>query len=309
MGEEGAVEWVEVEPGVRVRAGDGAWDRWAVPAEGGDARPRWTGAGSDRYGGVSDLPGPPAARLRGAALGTAARWGRTRWALAAAAGALGLLVLVRVLGDLGGLSAPATAMPPGGDGVGAAATPVPAPRELSWPSERLDTSTESPGPAGADAAPVEQVSDWWEVVGILDERRTAALEALDERGVGRYAAEGSAAWSADLALIEDLRGRGVTPVGLATDLIAIESAPSLAPVDEQQGAGDPRAVGSDPEGGGGVSLVIVDRRSAYELQDSSGATVAGVPASAARRWRLTLVPGGEGDDEVAWRVASIDALP
>jgi outer membrane receptor protein involved in Fe transport len=80
----------------------------------------------------------------------------------------------------------------------------------------------------------------------------------------------------------------VTPVGLATDLIAIESAPSLAPVDEQQGAGDPRAVGSDPEGGGGVSLVIVDQRSAYELQDSSGATVDGVPASAARRWQLTL---------------------
>jgi hypothetical protein len=55
--------------------------------------------------------------------------------------------------------------------------------------------------------------------------------------------------------------------------------------------------------------VLVDRRSDYQVRDERGAAVADVPASAPRRWRVTVVPDASADAEVAWRIEAVDALP
>ena len=57
-----------------------------------------------------------------------------------------------------------------------------------------------------------------------------------------------------------------------------------------------------------VTVVLVDQRSDYQVHDAGGETVADVPTSAPRRWRVTLVPDSGADAEVKWRMESVEAL-
>jgi hypothetical protein len=135
--------------------------------------------------------------------------------------------------------------------------------------------------------------DWWSILGALDARRQRALTERDPAALSDYLVPGSPAWRADSALIAELRTQGVRPVGLATHLVAIEEvevdAAASGAVDGSVAAeGDP-----GPSQGAGIAtdratVVLVDQRSAYTLEDPAGAVVQAVDASGTQRWVVTL---------------------
>ena len=128
----------------------------------------------------------------------------------------------------------------------------------------------------------------------LDARRGTALAGPDLAGLASFAQEGSAAWQADVDVIEQLRERGLRPVGLATKLVAIED------VSEPE----PQAEGAQ----GAVAVTLVDKRSEYQLVDGDGQTVQTVPASGRKRWRTTLVRVEEPAPDPGWRVSSVEVV-
>lgn len=358
MGEEPGPGWVEVAPGVRVRADGSGGPRWGsagpppAPDHGGDraagdpALLGGTGRGADWW---------PAQPGEGATHGWAPRsdgagggWGRPlRWALGVLAAGVLLVVLARGLGPEALPAAPAAA--PLAAAVPEASAPGPTLAGDAPPADGPSGDGASGAVSGAvsggavepdlaaaagaasemtvDADPASESAEglgepgrvtWWEVLEILDSRRSAALADMDAQRVRDYAGVGSPVWLDDTALIADLRTRGLAPVGLSTDVIAIEEAPERGPGDS--GAGGTGAGDSDPDGTGAggaglptssgqVEVVLVDRRSAYQLHDALGEVVEEVPASALRRWRVTLVPDATGDPVVAWRMESVHALP
>ena len=124
--------------------------------------------------------------------------------------------------------------------------------------------------------------DWWAVLAELDRRRVLALAALDSELLAEYAQPGSAMWSADAALVADLRGRGVRPKGLTSPVVAVERFESQ---------------------GGQARVQMVDRRSAYALVDDRGSVVESVPEAALSRWSVTLVRDAQG--AAGWRVVEV----
>ncbi len=124
--------------------------------------------------------------------------------------------------------------------------------------------------------------DWWAVLAELDRRRVRALAALDSELLAEYAQPGSAMWSADAALVADLRGRGVRPKGLTSPVVAVERFESQ---------------------GGQARVQMVDRRSAYTLVDDRGSVVESVPEAALSRWSVTLVRDAQG--AAGWRVVEV----
>jgi hypothetical protein len=132
--------------------------------------------------------------------------------------------------------------------------------------------------AGAGADP----PDWWEVLAELDGRRAVALTALDPDLIADYAEPGSPAWSADAALVADLRERGLRPQGLTSRVLAVERS-------ERRGEQ--------------VQVQIVDQRSAYTLLDAGGSVVESVPEAGLTRWWVTLVQ--RNTDPPGWRVVDV----
>jgi hypothetical protein len=247
-----------------------------------------------------------------------------------------VVLAIRALSQAGGLVEPTTALPPASasralDGTPAPDSSAPDSQPVAQPADpstpRATGAVEVPGDAGP--------TDWWAVLEILDARRSAALAARDRELVGEYAKAGSAAWIHDTAVIEDLRTRGLIPVGLSTRIIGIEEVSEPGAAEQPQGEpgesggsgepgwpGDSGEPGDSGDSGAGVqevpgeqdvpgraTLVLVDRRSDYQVRDERGAAVADVPASAPRRWRVTVVPDASADAEVAWRIEAVDALP
>ncbi len=118
----------------------------------------------------------------------------------------------------------------------------------------------------------------------LDRRRAQALTALDPDLLAAYAQPGSAAWSADAAVVADLRARGLHPEGLTSRVLAVERS-------ERQGEQ--------------VRVQVVDQRSAYALVDDRGSVVQSVPEAGLTRWSVTLAE--EPTDPLGWRVVDVTA--
>ncbi len=148
-------------------------------------------------------------------------------------------------------------------------------------------TAETSAPAQPDPgnAPTSEPPDWWQVFAELDRRRARALTALDPELLADYAQSGSPAWSADAALVSDLRERGLRPQGLTSRVLAVERS-------ERQGE---RA-----------KVQVVDQRSAYSLVDAQGSVVELVPQAGLTRWWVTL--SREAGDDLGWRVADVAAV-
>jgi hypothetical protein len=193
------------------------------------------------------------------------------------------------------------------------------------------TDAGEPGPLDRARDLVEgSAPDWWGVLAALDELRSEALERGDRTGLDEYAEPGSPAWRADAALLDGLRSRGLTPVGLTTTVVAIESAPEPgdgvgAPASPGASAGPAVGPGSAagepiPDQGegddlrtpdaadGAVWLVVVDERSAYSLRDAAG-SIREVPPAGLRRWRIGLVPNPGDGAGPGWLVRSVEPMP
>ena len=252
--------------------------------------------------------------------------GRAAALAAVVAVVIGLGLVARMLppGDRDPAAAPAV------DSTGAiTALPRPDPAAGSDPTGELDAGAESPSPAGGVSAPEELgATDWWSVLRVLDERRSAAFEELDSQALSGYAVRDSPAWTADGATIDVLAKRGVRPVGLGTRLLAIESIAELG--DSDVSVADPAGEASAGSALAGaaraerptVELTVVDLRSGYELRDAaSGVLVDRVEPSGAARWRVRLVPvtgpvdGGSStgtespqEGEPGWRVLSVEPV-
>lgn len=205
----------------------------------------------------------------------------------------------------------ASATPPseGADGEGAASPrPAVSGGPSSSPSTEPSAVASGSGPGGtatpeaasteaegaiADGTPddagdgsIESV-DWWTVIEELDARRGAALAATDVEALDGYLMAGSSAWQADAALITDLQERAVRPVGLRTQLVAIEDVAAAATA---------------------VEVVLVDQRSAYTLEDAKGQAVQTIDASGSRRWRMTLERSDHSPPDPGWRVAAVQPV-
>jgi hypothetical protein len=162
-----------------------------------------------------------------------------------------------------------------GEAAGGVGSDGPQPASPPTPTAAADPS------APASAGP----PDWWEVLAELDRRRARALTALDPDLVADYARPGSAAWSADIGLVADLRERGLRPQGLGSRVLAVERADL---------------------GGGLARVQVVDQRSAYALVDARGEAVESVPAAGLTRWSVTVAE--EPSDPVGWRVVEVTAV-
>jgi hypothetical protein len=145
--------------------------------------------------------------------------------------------------------------------------------------------------------------DWLEVLSRLDRQRAKALTKLDEGVLAGAVAPGSAAWTADTAVMGDLRARGVHPRGLRTDVVAATR------------LGDPAAAGPTPAAGpsaaalsrgASVTLLVTDRRAGYDLVDSEGAPVQRIGAAQKAHWQVTLIRGAT---EIGWLVSDVMARP
>jgi eukaryotic-like serine/threonine-protein kinase len=148
-------------------------------------------------------------------------------------------------------------------------------------------TAETSAPAQPDPGnvPTSEPPDWWRVFAELDRRRARALTALDPELLADYAQAGSPAWSADAALVSDLRERGLRPRGLTSRVLAVERS-------ERQGEQ--------------AKVQVVDQRSAYSLVDAQGSVVELVPQAGLTRWWVTL--SREAGDDLGWRVADVTAV-
>ncbi len=184
--------------------------------------------------------------------------------------ALAALALVAVLG---------VARVSGADAGG----PAPVAAESWDPVPTAQTAT--PARPDPENALTSESPDWWQVLAELDRRRARALTALDPDLLADYAQSGSPAWSADAALVSDLRERGLRPQGLTSRVLAVERS-------ERQG--------------GRAKVQVVDQRSAYTLVDAQGSVVELVPQAGLTRWWVTLVL--DAGDDLGWRVADVTAV-
>jgi len=153
-----------------------------------------------------------------------------------------------------------------------------------WDQVGTDETAAPTGPGPEDALSAEH-PDWWEVLAELDRRRARALTALDPDLLADYARPGSAAWSADAALVSDLQERGLRPQGLMSRVLAVERS-------ERQG--------------GRARVQVVDQRSEYILVDVQGSVVQSVPEAGLTRWWVTLIRDSGGEPQ--WRVADVSPV-
>ena len=243
---------------------------------------------------------------------------------ALAAVALGLVVVARTLPQGSGDPATAMALPavadapgadvpggdaPGGDALGgdvpganapgldargADAPGLDAPMPASSVSDGAAPGAEGFGEVGGSSSVAVppggvRATDWWDVLAVLDARRSQVLMAGDKRGMVGYTMPGSPAWLGDEAMLADLEARGVRPVGLASRILAIEA---VSEVDV------------------GVELQVVDLRSGYDLvAETTGESVGRVEPAGAARWTITLAPVEPVDavGDPGWWVVSVEA--
>lgn len=130
--------------------------------------------------------------------------------------------------------------------------------------------------AAAVSPPAAPTVDWVDVVTALDARRAAAFTAGDPTLLAAVVAPGSPAAQSDEAALAALAARGLSVVGLATDVV------SVLPV--QQAADQ-------------VTLRVADVRRAYRLTRADGSQEGGAPERAGT-WQVELRSGPDGD----WRV-------
>ncbi len=168
-----------------------------------------------------------------------------------------------------------------------ALTGTPGTRDPMSRSTGAAQASDAVGPSGSPALP--GVPDWWWILSELDARRSHALEAGDASLVPRYAVPGSPASDADGRLVQDLVERGLRPVGLGSQILAIEAQQQVP---------------------GGVSLQVVDLRSGYELVSAATGTVVDhVGAAPATRWTVILAPRTtEQAEGLGWRIVSVERL-
>lgn len=138
-------------------------------------------------------------------------------------------------------------------------------------------SLTSPPPG---SAPPSRTTSWADVLGALDDRRSAAFVTGDADGLEEVYATGSAPLARDAAALADLSARGLHAVGLRLDVEAVE----VMSVDTEA-----------------ATLQVVDRLAPYRLVDNAGAVVATEPGRGPVTWELTVtaVEGG-------WRISEIE---
>lgn len=208
-------------------------------------------------------------------------------------GVMGLAVGLAVAAALGDRSQP-TGDPPLLAPSSAAAQVVPA--ETPPPQEAASVATPS---VSATSAQQPDSPEWAEVVGALDRVRSKALVLGDREALAEAVAQGSPAWKADTALLEQLKSQGVRPRSLRTQLIA--AVPTQAAGTARDGASGPAL-----DRAGAVRLLVTDRRAPYDLLDEAGAVVGRVEGAGKRRWRVVLVPAA---NEVGWLVHEVVVQP
>ena len=199
--------------GLAARWGTGdAGDRGVGPGQG---EPRacagWGvdgGRGSARRGRL--LPGRPAGAGRGGARPAVAG---TR------AGGVALVAVLGVARVAGADAGRRARRQPGRRGGRLGGWPVARPARADTRAER---DAAAPPCGRVCDAPSAGPPDWWEVLAELDRRRARALTALDPDLLADYAQPGSAAWSADTALVADLGSGGCARRGSTSRVLAVE---------------------------------------------------------------------------------------
>lgn len=151
-----------------------------------------------------------------------------------------------------------------------------------------------PGPAAEVAAKPAALMDagaaraeWTVVLAELDARRSAAFAAGDAAQLDAVYAPGSPPLAADVASLDELHAAGLTPRGLAIEVVAV------------------KVVEVTP---GQVELAVRDRLAAYDLVDASGQVVEHRPVRGEREWRVTVVPASTAGpaDLYDWRISAIE---
>jgi len=125
---------------------------------------------------------------------------------------------------------------------------------------------------------------WAVVLEALDALRANAFGSVDAAALSRADAAGSSALATDLQTLEGLRAAGLKPRGFALDVVSVDEV---------------RRSASE------VTLVVLDRRRAYELVDSAGVVRGRRPARGEAQWRITLV--SENGSE-RWRIRDVVPL-
>jgi hypothetical protein len=155
--------------------------------------------------------------------------------------------------------------------------------------------------------------DWLEVLTRLDRQRARALTQLDSGLLAGAVAPGSLAWAADTALLSDLQARGVRPRRLRTEVVAVtrlgEAATAGATTSAAEPGGADASAATPPAAlsrGASVTLLVTDRRAAYELVDGTGAVVQRTAEAGKTHWQVTLIRGAT---EVGWLVSDVVARP
>ncbi len=226
---------------------------------------------------------------------------RSKWRFGAM-GAVALIVLLGVLRGMSGAGSTAAAQ---------AVAPLDAPSVPASPTVSQSTSlpsssaeaSETADPENGAAPSVDPVETAWGlpstspppegrvpelpwavVLEALDVVRATAFGSVDAAALSRADAVGSSALATDLQTLEGLRAAGLKPRGFALDVVSVEEV---------------RRSASE------VTLVVIDRRRAYELVDSAGVVRGRRPARVEAQWRITLV--SENGSE-RWRIRDVVPL-
>lgn len=170
----------------------------------------------------------------------------------------------------------------------AAVTPVPTHAVVPAVPTATPTTADPTGEVAESVPPAlgTETAGWTHVLAALSARRTAAFTAADPDLLSAVYVDTASQRQADADTAAVLRRDGVRPAGLATTVVSatvIESGASSA-------------------AGAGVTIRLVDTRSAYDIVDATGAIVRTVPARAERVWRVRLVA-----EHGEWQIASIAA--
>jgi hypothetical protein len=176
------------------------------------------------------------------------------------------------------LSALAPATPPGPSAAGAPATPLATPPAPS--------AARAPAPAPTPATPAPTAATARIALAALDRVRAAAYADPRSADPGAWALPSCACHAEDAHRLRDLARSGLALRGHAVTLT------SLAVLAARAGPA-PR-----------VEALVTDRVGAYTAVDAAGRVVRRWPASAPRRWRITLVRTAG-----RWRYAAVARAP
>lgn len=175
-------------------------------------------------------------------------------------------------GTVAGVGSSPAVLPTGSAGSAARAMSTSTPAGPSSPA----ASSSVPGPSGS-IAPEQR---WVAVVAELDSWRGKALVSRDARLLDRVYTADCPGKAQDVAVIADLRARGLTVSGAVHVIVSAEAT-------------------SDPRG---IRLRVTDRQPAYAVSDTRGVQVGVTVARGAAERELLLVAVADG-----YRIAEVSA--